>query len=179
MRRLGFVLALSLSPLPVLAQQPPLVAIVVRHAERADTTRDPGLSPAGEARALALADALRDARLNAVITTQYRRTQLTAAPLMQALGLTPIVIQATGRDAAGHARAIADSARAHGGTVLIVGHSNTINSIVGALGGPAIAAYCDTDYDNLLIVTVNALGSASLIRGTFGPADTSAADCRR
>jgi len=177
MRRLGFILALSLAPLPVAAQQP-LVAIIVRHAERADTTRDPGLSPAGEVRALALADILRDARVGTVITTQFRRTQLTAAPLMQALGLTPIVIPA-GRDAAGHARAIADSARAHGGTVLIVGHSNTINTIVGALGGPTIASYCDTDYDNLLTVTVAPGGAVSFIRGTFGAADTTAADCRR
>lgn len=177
--RLLLVLALFLVATAAAAQQPTVV-YVVRHAERADTTRDPGLSPAGEARALALADALRDANVTAIITTQFRRTQLTAAPLAQARGLTPHAIDA-GRDVAGHARAIADAVRSRSaaGAVLVVGHSNTINAIVGALGGPVIASYCDTDYDNLLIVTIQATGEVSLARGLYGAADASPADCRR
>lgn len=177
--RLSLVLALSLAASAAAAQQPTVV-YVVRHAERADTTRDPGLSPEGEARALALADALRDANVTAIITTQFRRTAQTAAPLAQARGLTPQVAQA-GRDVPAHARAIAEMVRTRSaaGAVLVVGHSNTINAIVGALGGPVIASYCDSDYDNLLIVTIQATGEVSLARGLYGAADTSPADCRR
>lgn len=153
--------------------------IIVRHAERADTTRDPGLSPAGEARAAALAEALRNAGVTHVVTTQYRRTQLTAAPLAQARNITPAIIQAA-RDVPAHAREIAGHVRAlpEGSTVLVVGHSNTINQVVQMLGGPVIASLCDTDYDTMFTLVLKP-NWAPVIRARFGAPDNDPPECAR
>src|SRR3954471_10592172 len=62
--------------------------IVVRHAEKADQSDDAALSGEGKARAKALADLLRGAGVTHIITSEYRRTRETAAPLARALGLT-------------------------------------------------------------------------------------------
>ncbi|MEK7837269.1 MAG: histidine phosphatase family protein, partial [candidate division NC10 bacterium] len=52
----------------------------VRHAEKVAPTGDVGLSPAGKARALALAKALSGARVRMVLAPPLRRTGQTAAP---------------------------------------------------------------------------------------------------
>src|SRR5690606_31362275 len=90
--RLATLLALSLTACATrpaqVAQEDPLVFVVVRHAERAeDDPRDPNLSAAGNARAAALAEALRDAPLVATYATEYRRTRQTAQPTADAHGL--------------------------------------------------------------------------------------------
>ena len=96
------------SAAPAAARSTPTTIILVRHAEKAAIpSDDPPLSPAGEARSLALLDALRDAGVQAVVTTQLQRTRLTAAPLARELGLTPEVVPVSG-DAATHARQVAD-----------------------------------------------------------------------
>ena len=67
---------------------------VVRHAEKADATKDPDLSEAGRVRAEALAKALRDANITAIYATEFKRTQQTAAPLAKALGITATTLPA-------------------------------------------------------------------------------------
>ena len=63
--------------------------MLVRHAQRESlATPDPPLTAAGRERALALRSALRCAGIEAIITTQFSRTQATAAPLSVALGIT-------------------------------------------------------------------------------------------
>src|SRR5690348_2764504 len=69
--------------------------ILVRHGEKAtDDPRDPSLSPAGEARARALAAMLAKAGVTHLFATQYRRTQATISPLASATGLTPTLLPA-------------------------------------------------------------------------------------
>jgi broad specificity phosphatase PhoE len=63
------------------------LVIIARHGEKADTTQDTPLSPAGEARAAALARALADTRLDAVFVTEFVRTQRTGGPAAAARGL--------------------------------------------------------------------------------------------
>ena len=127
-------LLLALAPqAPADTVQPPTV-VVVRHAEKADASRDPSLSEAGRARALALDSALADARVTAVIVTPYRRNAETAAPVAARHGLTPIVVPVSG-GVDTHAAAVTAEAMRHGGTVLVVGHSNTVGAIVGAAVG--------------------------------------------
>jgi len=146
--------------------------IVVRHAERAAVPGgDPPISAAGEARALALRDALHDAGVTAIVTTQYRRTGQTAAPLAREAGLTAeqVVVDHEG-DIARHAREVAElvATRHAGQTVLVVGHSNTVPAIVGALGVPGVAPISDEEFDRLYVVQLPATGSARLIRARFG-----------
>ncbi len=169
--------ALCLAPSPALAQAPPAQAppalvVVVRHAEKAAPTGDPPLSAGGQARAPALAAALADADVGAVLVTPLRRTAETAAPLAAARRLTPEVVPLGAAGAAGvaaHARAVADAARRHPGrVVLVVGHSNTVPAVVAALGGPPLPDLCDAAYATLFVVRPAAAGRASVLRAQYG-----------
>jgi phosphohistidine phosphatase SixA len=175
-------------PVAAPGAQPALV-LVVRHAEKAAAPADdPPLSPEGEARARALAEALATADVGAVVVTPRRRTAATAAPLAAARGLIPEVVPFGPPGAAGvdaHARAVADAARRHPGrVVLVVGHSNTVPAIVGALGGPRLPDLCDASYATLFVVrpAPPAAGGApaapaAVVRAQYGrpdPADAAA-----
>jgi broad specificity phosphatase PhoE len=66
--------------------QPATTVILVRHAEKAaEPAEDPPLSAAGETRAQALLDLVREAGISAVITTPFARTRDTARPVLDAL----------------------------------------------------------------------------------------------
>lgn len=166
--RLSLIALVAAAPALVHAQ--PATVILVRHAEKASQTEsDPVLSEAGTQRAKDLAAALADARIGSVITTQYQRTRLTAADVLSATGLTPIVVTA---GAASHVADVAAAIRARpaGETVLVVGHSNTITAIIGALGGPKLGNICDSQYANLYVLEM-AAPTPKLIRASYGKAD--------
>jgi len=162
--------ALSLfvvAPLRVTGAQTTTV-IVVRHAEKAaEPASDPALTAAGSARADALAEMLKDAGVQAVISTAFQRTKMTAAPTAAKFGLTTELVDARAPD---HPKAVAAGILANhkGHTVLVVGHSNTVPEIVAALGATKPAPICDEGYDNAYIVTVPASGPASAIRLHYG-----------
>ena len=141
--------------------------IIVRHAEKAATpVDDPPLTVAGEARAKALWDVVKDAGVNAIITTQFVRTKATVEPTAKMLKLTPEVINTSG---ANHPKDVAAAIRKHAGqTVLVVGHSNTVPSIIEALGAVKPPAICDLEYDNLYIVTFGPSGKPGLVHSKFG-----------
>ena len=62
-----------------------------------------------------------------------------------------------------HAKAVAEQVMKHaGGTVLVVGHSNTIPAIVGALGAPQPTDLCDSEYDQVFVVVL-----AMLVRRAY------------
>lgn len=163
--------------LPVSTIAPPTVVLIVRHAEKAaEPAKDPPLTEAGTARARALLTVARDAGVTAIITTPYLRTRATAEPTASALGITPEVVDAGPLPQ--HAKAVADAARKHaGGTVLIVGHSNTIPAIVAALGAPQPREMCDSEYDGLFVVILGDTGPPRLIRSRFGAPSPEDAAC--
>jgi hypothetical protein len=110
-----------------------------------------------------------------VITTQYQRTRLTAADVLAATKLTPIVVNAGG---ASHVADVAAAIRGRpaGETVLVVGHSNTITAIIGALGGPKLGNICDSQYSNLYVLEMTA-PAPKLIRANYGKADPADPAC--
>lgn len=139
--------------------------VVVRHAEKVDDSADPLLSDAGKARAQALAEALASAGVTAILTTQYERTRRTAAPLAERVGIEPIVVAAGGR---GHVDDVAARVRELGtGTIVVVGHSNTVPAIIRALGGPDIGEIPDGSYSDMFVLTLDA-GGTRLIRTRYG-----------
>jgi broad specificity phosphatase PhoE len=164
------------SSLPGQATAPPQTAgtttvVVVRHAEKAaDDPQDPSLTPAGQERARALADALQDAGVAALYSTQYRRTRGTAEPLAQKLGLTVKVQPVGPANAGSYAQELAREIRARhaGRTVVVVGHSNTVPGIVQALSGRAVAPIGDAEYDHLFVVQLPASGEPRLLRARYG-----------
>lgn len=131
--------------------------ILVRHAEKA-AGEDPGLEPAGQARAEALAALLSESGLDAVFVSEYRRTQETAAPAAAAAGLVPVVVPAMETDRLvgllkGHHR---------GEVVLVVGHSNTVPEVAAGLGAD-VGAIGEDEYGGLWIVSYSRLrGSRAL-----------------
>ncbi len=159
MRRcvLLFSLALALSALTACVSTAPAregaTFVVVRHAEKADNSRDPALNEAGRARAQVLAARLVDAPLVAAYASEYRRTQQTAQPAADGHGLA-----IAGYGAAQPAQAFAAQLRAshRAGTVLVVGHSNTVPAIVAALCGCETAPMDDGEYDRLSEVRIDA-----------------------
>jgi len=156
---------------------PPTVVLLVRHAEKAaQPPQDPPLSEAGSTRAQSLLAVARDAGVTAIITTQYERTRKTAEPAAAALHITPEVVDAG--PVAQHAKAVADQILKHaGGTVLVVGHSNTVPAIVAALGAPRPRDLCDSEYDQLFVVVIGDAGPPRLIRSRYGPASADDPAC--
>jgi broad specificity phosphatase PhoE len=171
------VFVLGSGPRPRPATAPPTVVLLVRHAEKGtQPAQDPPLSEAGVERARALVAVARDAAVTAIITTQFERTRRTAEPTATALHITPEVVQAGAMPA--HAKAVADQVLKHaGGTVLVVGHSNTIPAIVGALGAPQPRDLCDSEYDQLFVVVIGDAGPPRLIRSRYGAVSADDPSC--
>ena len=148
------------------------LVLLVRHAEKAaEPASDPPLTAAGLMRAQALAAALRDAGVTAVITTQLRRTRETAQPLAMARGLMPEVVPISRGAIPAHVEAAVAAVRRHaGGVVLVVGHNNSVPAIIAALGGPRLPEICESVYANLFILQLGG-GEARLVRAHYGLAD--------
>ncbi|WP_454831604.1 phosphoglycerate mutase family protein [Pseudoxanthomonas wuyuanensis] len=145
-----------------------LTFVVVRHGEKSsDDAEDPNLSPDGRTRAAELAGLLADAPVVAVYATEYRRTQQTAEPAAAAHGLAVLRYFSKGP---------ADEAAAQWrqrytqGTVLIVGHSNTVPALVAALCGCEVPAMSEDEYDRLSTIGFDATGKPTLEVRRYGAA---------
>jgi broad specificity phosphatase PhoE len=121
---------------------------IVRHAEKADSSKDSELSEAGRARAEALAKTLKDKNITAIYATEFKRTQRTAAPLAKALGITVTTLPA--KDNA----ALLAKLRTLNGNALVVGHGDTIPGLIKELGISDPINIADNDYDNLFEIVL-------------------------
>jgi broad specificity phosphatase PhoE len=125
------------------------VVVIVRHAEKAASgEKDPDLSPAGRARAEALARILKDSYIGAIFTSEFKRTQETAASTATTIKIAPTVIAA--KDTVGLV------AKLHqlSGNALVVGHGDTIPDIIKALGIDTPIQIPEDDYTEFFIVTL-------------------------
>ena len=147
MKRFAFCFFLASTLLSTATAQSTI--FVVRHAEKADATKDPDLSEAGRVLAEGLTKALRDANITAIYATEFKRTQQTAAPLAKALGITVTVLPA--QDSA----ALIAKLRALNGNALVVGHGDTIPNLIKALGVSEPINIADNDYDNLFVLVLD------------------------
>jgi broad specificity phosphatase PhoE len=125
----------------------PTTLLIVRHADRAGTRDE--LDPAGVLRAKDLVRVVERAGISAIYHSNTARARDTAAPLALALGLAPIERNAT--DVAGLVEAVLEDHR--GQRVFVVGHSNTVPQIIGAVGGPALPDLEHEEYDELFVLT--------------------------
>jgi broad specificity phosphatase PhoE len=174
--------ALALLLVSGAAHAQPSTVILVRHAEKAaKPADDPPLTNDGERRARDLAATVADARVSMVIATQFLRSQATAKPVADAAHQTTVVVPATA-DPKAHAAAVAEKVRSApaGGTVVIIGHSNTVPLVIEALGGPKMQDLCDAEYANLFVLEMSASGPPKLIRSRYGTSDPVGSDkCTR
>ena len=125
--------------------------ILIRHAERFDVApgdNDPHLSSAGQSRARLLVHVLNRANISAIYTSKRVRTQETARPLADALGVSPL----EGLDALQIKKDILQN---HSGqTVLVVGHTNTVPEVMKLLGADSGHDIDEHEFDNMFLATV-------------------------
>lgn len=148
----GAILLLAVAVWLVLSASTTTI-FVMRHAEAASGEGDdPGLSLAGQVRAERLAEVFASQpgalALDGVIVSDRRRTQDTARPLANALGIPVVVVPADDPRAA--ARHALDEF--HGGRVLVIGHANTVPEIIRELSGEQVPPMAETDYQTLYVV---------------------------
>jgi broad specificity phosphatase PhoE len=118
---------------------------VMRHLQKAEGS-DPALSAQGHANARRLIDFFAAAPPGAIYVSTTRRALETAGPLAAKLGVT--VKEYDPRDTPG----LIARVKAEAGTVLVVGHSNTVPEIVAQLGGARPADLAETDYGDIFRV---------------------------
>jgi len=176
---LRFLLVLATLAATATASAQSTLVFLVRHAEKAaQPANDPPLTAEGEARAKALAEALANAGIGAIISTPTERTLATVRALATKLGVRIDTVP-VGVGVASHAQAVAAAVRQYQGkAVLVVGHSNTIMPIAAALGAPSMPDLCDGDYDQILTLELQPSGPPRLTRTRFGAA-ASDAKCGR
>ncbi len=121
---------------------------LVRHFEKQTGSTDPELTSAGELRAHKLAELLKEKGIEQVFSTDYRRTQMTATPTAEVLGIEvqsydPRALQA-------FAKQVLESKQ----NVLIVGHSNTTPDLVRLLGGEA-QELTEKDYGDVFVLHID------------------------
>lgn len=164
---------LMLHPTSSLSAQSERLVVLVRHAEAGgEPENDPPLTDRGLARAAALAQALEDAAIAAVVVSPLARTRLTAEPLSERLGHAPIVA-GIGGGLEEHVAAVAQAVheQTDGAAVLVVGHSNTIPRIIAALGGPELRDLCHWEFSRLFVLVVGGTRSGRLVTASYGEPD--------
>jgi len=152
--------------------------IFVRHAEKAGPSADdPGLTPAGQRRAAELARQLVDADVvagvDAIYSTPFNRTRDTAQPVADALDL-PINIY----DPADNEAVLETILKNHKGKIiLVVGHSNTLPTLIADLGASKkVPPIAENEYDNIYIIAIPWFGKTKTIRLRFGEPYTGGPD---
>jgi len=144
--------------------------IFVRHAEKAGLSEDdPGLSVAGQRRASELARQLVDADvaagIDAIYSSPYRRTKETVQPIADALNL-PINIY----DPSDNEAVLETILKNHKGKIiLVVGHSNTLPTLIADLGASKLVPpIAENEYDNIYVIAIPWFGKTKTIRLRFG-----------
>jgi phosphohistidine phosphatase SixA len=160
------------APAPATGQHGETIVYLVRHAEKStENPTNPDLSATGVVRADSLASQLREAGIDVIITTQFKRTVQTAAPFAKRRGITPEIVPVSGTTAE-HVDSVVAAVRRHmGSRILIVGHSNTIARIAEALGAPHIGDLCDNEYADLIILSIHRSSPVGYLVDSYGPPD--------
>ncbi len=151
------LLLLCALALPALAWAEPAFIYLVRHGEK-EAGKDPALTAQGQARAKNIAGLLHRAGIAAVFSSDTVRTRQTALPMAQLAG---VAVQLY--DAGKPAELVTRVKALTGGSVLVVGHSNTLAELVSLLGGTPGAAIADDEYDRVYQLSRGADGKVMTV----------------
>ena len=131
---------------------------VIRHLQKG-VGNDPALSAEGTANAAKLRDLLAGEKVTAIFATPTRRAMQTGEPLAQRLGIA--ITPYDPRDNAALAAAVAKTP----GTVLVIGHSNTVPDLVALVGGARPAPMTEQDYGTLFVVESGSKAVRQIVLG--------------
>lgn len=121
---------------------------LVRHAEKADDSKDPDLSPIGAKRATQLEQILSNKGVDKIYSTNYKRTKQTGTPLAERINTTIEIF-----DPSDLPKFAQNMGQAAAGTYLIVGHSNSTPTLVNEILKEEKYTRLDhEEYDKLFIV---------------------------
>jgi len=133
--------------------------ILVRHAEKEASPADPKnplLSKEGQGRAQALMHLLETQKIDMIMSTDFNRTKQTVEPTATAKSINIQTYQSLKEPDL--TKLLND-----GTTILICGHSNTIPALANLLTGKdQFKNYDDSDYGNILIVSVTSVGHGNV-----------------
>ena len=127
------------------------VYYLIRHAEkdRSTSDKDPELTKKGLERANNWVEVFKDKKIDLVFSTDYKRTQQTAAPIASAKNLEVLSYDPRGLYNDDFKAQTKDK------TVLVVGHSNTTPALVNTiLGNQKYDKIDDSDNGKLFIVSI-------------------------
>ncbi len=147
MHRLLFIL-IVMSFFPNMASADTYTLYFSRHMEKTTDKTDPDLSLVGKQRAQVLAQVLKNSDIEAIFSTDYKRTQQTAEALAKQLGLSVETYPA--KDFKGIVTSLKELKK----NALIIGHSNTVPELVKAAGGSA-DKLGEEDFGDLFQVVVS------------------------
>ncbi|MDJ1499127.1 phosphoglycerate mutase family protein [Xanthocytophaga agilis] len=139
------------------------VIFLVRHAEKdlTESSSDPSLSLEGKKHAEQLAAILKDAGIEAIYSTATKRTEQTALPLLQKLGLSIIHYDAKDSDLA-----INLAKKGKDKRILVVSHSNVVPKLLNEW--TKSKKYTESeDYGDLYIVKISDSQPANVIKLYF------------
>ncbi|HEX8576481.1 MAG TPA: phosphoglycerate mutase family protein [Flavobacterium sp.] len=126
------------------------ILYLIRHAEKADQSTDPELSPAGIARAAKWTAYFEKTPIDKFYSTNYKRTQQTCTPIAASKKKE---VQVYKPEELGLQKLIGDHP---GKTIVIVGHSNSIPKHINQLlGNATYETIPDSEFGRLYIVTSN------------------------
>ena len=159
-KKFGLACSLLLSMIlatPAMAADGDHTIYLLRHAENINGQADGALTGNGKRRAANIAAILIDAGVERVYSTDYNRTQGTAAPLADALDMDvesydPYFMPE-----------FAESLKAQNGVSVVVGHSNTTPYMVYLLGGDPGTDIDHDEYSRLYQLTIDADGTVKTV----------------
>lgn len=128
---------------------------LVRHADKVisdASDRDPELTACGRQRANQLAVMLSSIELKAIYSTDYKRTQATAAPIALQTKLEIKPYRPNELDS------LVEQLQRLKQTALVVGHNSTTNVVAGGLAGLSLPIIDEKEYDRLYQVTMTPSG---------------------
>lgn len=144
-------------PVPTQAQE---AVFIIRHAEKESSEPDPQLTDAGRERAAKWAEMIGLANIDVVITSEARRTRETGGAIAEKLDIPQKQLPAN--DVSGVVDLIQFDHEED--TVLVVGHTETIPSILSGLGVSEAVDIDQGDFANLFIVTMDGDGVTRMTR---------------
>ncbi|WP_171022403.1 SixA phosphatase family protein [Thalassotalea litorea] len=139
---------------------------LIRHAEKQIDKTDPALTNCGMQRSEQYAKDFKAISLDAIYSSDYRRTQQTAAPTAKQKQL-PISSYDPKQ-----LEAIAKQLLSNKQSALVVGHSNTTGVLAGILTGQKLTEFSEQEYDRVYVVEINnGQGTLTLTRQKFNCAN--------
>jgi broad specificity phosphatase PhoE len=160
MRRFVFATLLSCGLASVFPAHAQEVIYLIRHAEKEASGTDPRLTPAGRERAVAWAEMFRHSEIDVILTTDAQRTRETGGIISRSLGAPREELP---REDIARLIDLLQFDHADD-TVLIVGHAETIPSVLSNLGVFDTIEISQTDYANLFVLTTGSGDEPSLVR---------------